>query len=332
MSTAELHGVDTPTASLRRFLRRAFDTSDAALVLALAVLVGVLAGTAPHFASTENALNVLRQSATVGLVAFPMTLVIVAAEIDISVGSAAAFAACLMAALTTNVGLPLELAAAIALVCGALLGAAGGALRAFLGIPSFIVTLAMYGALRGAAFLITNAFPININSNRFPWFGNGDLLGIPVPGLMMVAVFAIFLFVGTRTTFGRSVYAVGGNPGAARLSGISVTRVRISVFALTGLLAALTGVVLAAKLGSATPSIATGLEFDVIAAVIIGGTSLYGGRGTMFGTLLGVLFISVLVNGMVLLDVNQYLQDVVRGIVILVAVLFTILRNREPAS
>lgn len=329
-----MNSLDTATAPepigarFTQWLRHGLQHSDAALVGALAILVAILVASAPNFATTDNYLNILRQAATVGLVAFPLTLVIVSAEIDISVGAAAAFSACLLATLTVDLGLPLELAVAVAMASGAAIGAAAGAMRAFLNVPSFIVTLALYGSLRGGAFLLTNAFPINIPSQTFQWWGAGDLAGLPVPGVLMLVVFGVFLFVATGTTFGRSVFAVGGNPDAAHLSGISVVRVRVLVFALSGLLAATTGVVLASRLGSATPSIATGLEFDVISAVIIGGTSLYGGRGSMVGTFFGVMFITVLSNGMILLNVDQYLQQVVQGGVVLAAVLFTILRNR----
>jgi simple sugar transport system permease protein len=326
----------TPAAARARTTGRALRRLAAnldigGLLVALAVLVVVLAVAAPEFLTSENVFNILRQAAFIGLVAFGMTLVIVAAEIDISVGSAAAFSSALLGVLSTKAGLPLGLAVPLVILEGALVGLAAGFIRAQFGVPSFIVTLALYLALKGLALLITDAFPITIDSPSFQRLGAGSLAGVPIPVLFLAVVFVAVLFVSTRTTFGRSVYAVGGNAEAARLSGISVKRVRIVVFGLTGALAALTGVLLSARLGTGNANLGSGLEFDAIAAVIIGGASLFGGRGTLVGTLLGVLFITVLTNGMVLIGVNSFAQDVVRGAVVLAAVLLSTIRRPETS-
>ena len=196
-----------------------------------------------------------------------------------------------------------------------------GAIRAYFNIPSFIVTLAMFSALRGAAMLMTDAIPIPILDQGFEVWGSGAVLGVPVPALVMLATFAVFTVVASRTAFGRSVYAIGGNAEAAHLSGIPVKRIRTVLFALTGGLAAISGLLMTSRLGSGNPNIGYGVEFAVITSVIVGGASLFGGKGSMLGTLLGGLFIAVLNNAMVLLGINSYAQDVANGIVVLLAVL-----------
>ncbi len=304
-------------------------TLEAGLALALAVLFVVLSLTAPHFLTPDNLLNVLHDAAFQGIVAWGMTLVIVGGEIDISVGPAVAFASVLLATLTSTLGWPLPLAIPAVLAEGAAVGLLAGIVRVRWNVPSFIVTLALWSAFRGLALLITNALPITITNDRFQFWGNGSVGRIPVPAIVMFLLFFVMWFVAERTRFGRWVYAVGGNPDAARLAGIRVGRVRTLLLGLTGVLAAFTGVLLASWLGSGNPSAADGLEFDVIAAVIIGGTDLYGGRGSMVGTLMGVLFIGLIANGLVLLGVNPYAQGVVRGGIILTAVLLNMTLRKK---
>lgn len=291
------------------------------LLAALIALCMLAALFAPNFATAGNLLDILRQVAFTGIIAYGMTLVIVAGEIDVSVGSAIAFSSALFGTLAGPLQFPLWSAALAVVALGAAMGAGAGAIRAWFNIPSFIVTLAMFSALRGAAMLMTDAIPIPILDESFHAWGSGAVLGVPVPVLLMLATFAVFAVVASRTAFGRSVYAIGGNAEAAHLSGIPVKRTRTLLFALTGGLAAISGLLMTSRLGSATPSIGYGVEFAVITAVIVGGASLSGGRGSMLGTLLGGLFIVVLSNAMVLLGVNSYAQDVANGIVVLLAVL-----------
>jgi ribose/xylose/arabinose/galactoside ABC-type transport system permease subunit len=298
------------------------------LLLALAVLFVFLSLSAENFLTTDNLLDILRTVAFTGIIAFGMTLVIVAAEIDISVGSAIGFASALLGVMAVNEGWPLGIAVVFVIVVGTAVGLAAGAIRARFGVPSFIVTLALFSALRGLALLITDAIPVSIESESFSTWGSGDWLGIPIPGVLLIVTFALFWLIANRTTFGRSVYAIGGNPEAAYLSGIPVARVRIALFGITGCLAAISGVLQTSELGAGNPNIGTGVEFSVISAVIVGGASLYGGRGTMFGTLLGVLFIGVLSNGMVLMGVDPYAQNVAHGLIVLIAVLISTLRTR----
>jgi simple sugar transport system permease protein len=301
--------------------RGRLDADIKGLLAALVVLCVLAALFAPNFATTGNLLDVLRQVAFTGIIAYGMTLVIVAGEIDVSVGSAIAFSSALFGILTASFHLPLPIAALGVVAVGVAIGAGAGAIRAYFNIPSFIVTLAAFSALRGAAMLMTDAIPIPILDEGFAVWGSGALLGVPVPVLVMLATFAVITVVASRTVFGRSVYAIGGNPEAAHLSGIPVKRIRTMLFALTGGLAAISGLLMTSRLGSGNSNIGFGVEFAVITAVIVGGASLAGGKGSMLGTLLGGLFIVVLSNAMVLLGINSYAQDVANGIVVLLAVL-----------
>jgi ribose/xylose/arabinose/galactoside ABC-type transport system permease subunit len=287
------------------------------LLLALCV---ALAFKTPHFLTIENLLAVLRSISMQGLIAFGMTLVIIVGEIDLSVGAAVSFAGCLIAWLTQR-GLPIPVGAGLTLAAGGLLGAFTGLMRARYLVPSFITTLALLTGLKGAALTLTGGFPITGFPPWYAFLGSGYVAGIPFPTLMLLLAFLFFQVLTTRTTFGRAVYAVGGNPEAARLAGINVARVRALCLATTGLLSALSGILLSAKIASGTPDAAAGWELDIIAAVIIGGTSLSGGRGTVWGTLIGVLFIGVIANGMTLLDIPAYTQYIARGLLIFAAVL-----------
>jgi sugar transport system permease protein len=300
-------------------------------VLVLVFLV--LSVSAPNFLSTRNLLNILQQAAFFGIVAFAMTLVIVAGEIDISVGSLAALSSALLGVMVVNLGLPMWAACIVVLIAAAAIGAFAGWIRAVFGVPTFIATLALYLGLRGVAMLITNTFPIPVDSAKFFYWGGGKIAGvIPVPAVYLLIVFIVIAVIARKTVFGRSIYAVGGNAKSAELSGINVRTIRISVLAISALTAAVTGLLQSAQLSSGNGTIANGLEFDAIAAAIIGGASLSGGKGTIVGTLIGVLFIAVLMNGMVLLGVDPYAQQVVRGAVVLVAVLVNVWRSRRATT
>ena len=299
------------------------------LTLALVCLCGIFAVISPGFFTVNNQLDNLENASYVGIIAFGQTLVIIAGEIDISVGSATALASALIGVLTANLGLPIGLAMVLVLVEASVVGALSGFVRARFGVPSFIITLATYTGLRGIALLITNAYPVAVNSTTFAYLGQGTIGSVPVPAVIMIVVFVGLYFVASRTVFGRYVYAVGGDSEAARRAGVPVMKMRIAVLAITGFLAGAVGIIETARLSSADPTIAVGLEFQTIAAVIIGGTRLAGGRGSMFGTLVGILFITVLSNGMVLLGISSYAQDVMQGGIILVAVLMTSTRRER---
>ena len=297
-------------------------------------LVAVLVMVAPGFDSTGNLLNVLRTISMLGIIAFGMTAVIVAGEIDLSVGSGAALAGCIVAWFagaysdTIGAGLSVFLGAAVAVLVGFLTGLVTGKVRQHFNVPTFIATLAMFTALRGAANLITGGYPLATFPGWFEYFGGGYLLGIPFPVYIFAATFFGMHFLMNNTRFGRAVYAVGGIMEAARLSGIDVWFVKTMTLGLTGVLTAISGILIASQIGSGTGTVATGMELDVIAAVIIGGTSLFGGKGRIWGTLIGVLFLGCVSNGMTLMNVSEYWQYVVRGAIILGAVLLNQILER----
>ena len=309
----------------------------AVLEIVLVALCLFLAAVAPNFLTAENLLNVLRNVSMQGLIALGMTLVIIAGEIDLSVGSMVAFSGCLTAWLTGALGTPgaglpgpLAVGAAIllSLAAGCMSGSLAGLLRNRFGVPSFISTLALLTALSGAAELITNGFPLTPFPGWYNFIGGGYLLGIPFPALLFVIAFAGTHMLMNYTAFGRAVYAVGGNAEAARLSAINIRTVRTAVLALTATLAAASGVMQSSEIMSGTATTARGWELDVISAVIIGGTSLAGGVGRVWGTMVGVVFLGVIMNGMTLLNVSEYWQHVVRGGLILLAVLINRMERR----
>ncbi len=299
------------------------------LLGAFIVLVLVFVVTAPNFASTTNILNIFRNAALVAIVAIPMTFVLISGEIDISSGPLAAFSGVAFALLLTAAGFSLPIAVVVILLLGFCSGAFVGAMRSYLNVPSFITTLALWGALRGLAIWSSNGHAIFLKDSDLREMLGGDWLGIPVPVYFGLVVFAAYYYVAKYTPFGRSVYAVGGNEASARLVGIVVPRIKILSLAATGMFAALAGLLIDARLSSGNANAADGFEFDVIAAVVVGGTSLSGGSGNVVGTVIGVLFIAVLSNGLVLLGMNPYLQSVVRGLVILLAVLLNVMVRRK---
>ncbi len=321
-NTAEQTAQTDYTQALRRFWSRS------GLLMALIVLFVALMLFAPNFLSSRNLLNVLRAVTFNGIIACGMTFIIISGDIDVSVGSAVAWTSSLLGVLAIQQGWPLLLAAITVLLLGALVHSVAGFIRVRWAVPAFVVTLTLFLSLRGAARLITNAYPITPFPNEFNFWGGGYLpvgpIQLPVPVLLMLITYAIFYFLSTRTVYGRSVYSVGGNEEAARLSGIPVGRIRIITFAINGFLAAFSGIILSSRIMSGSSNIAEGLEFEVIAAVIIGGTSLAGGEGSIIGTFLGVLFIGLLSNGMTLLGVPSFAQEVARGLIILVAVLISV--------
>ncbi|WP_084492597.1 ABC transporter permease [Nocardia flavorosea] len=311
---------------------RSHQLNEIGLVVAIAALYVVLGLTASGFMDGSNQLGILRDAATIGIAAWGVTLVIIAGDIDISIGPAVAFASVLVAMGSAQWGLGVFGAVLLTLVVGAAWGALAGWLRAGFNVPSFIATLGLWSVLGGLGLYLTDALPVVLpESGLFDLLG-GSILGIPTSAVVMLVLFAVFVYIAKFTAYGRSVYAIGGNAAAAQLAGINLTKVRILLFATTGLLSAITGVLLASRLGAGSGSAGAGLEFDIIAAVVIGGAALAGGRGTMLGTLLGVVFITVIGNGLVLLGVNSFLQDVIRGVIIVGAVLINALVVRRGAA
>jgi ribose transport system permease protein len=301
--------------------------SSARLGLGIALLLEILFFwlLSPHFLTAENLLNVTLQTSITAIIAAGMTLVILTGGIDLSVGSLVALVG-VVGALTARAAPGPAIAVAAALATGLVVGAASGAAAGFFitrfRITPFIATLALMTIWRGLAFILTEGRPVWELPEAFGIPGGGRVAGIPIPTLFMAVVYGVTHVALTRTRFGRHVYAVGGNAEAARLAGISTGRVTMAVYVVCGMLTALSGVLLASRLSSGQPNAGLMYELDVIAAVVVGGGSLTGGRGSVAGTFLGSMLIGVLRNGLNLLDVGSYVQQVVVGLVILLAVVF----------
>ena len=277
-----------------------------------------------HFLTADNLLNVSLQVSITAIIAVGMTFVILTNGIDLSVGSLVAFVGVITTSMLT-IHLPVFASLALAILAGLMVGAASGAFAGAVitrfNITPFIVTLAIMTILRGAAFIYTQGRPIWELPDEFKVLGTGRWAGLPIPTIMMILVYITAHVALTRTRFGRHVYAVGGNPEAARLAGIRTNRVLIQVYTLCGVLTAVSGILLASRLNSGQPNAGLMYELDVIASVVVGGTSLNGGRGSIIGTFIGSMLIGVLRNGLNLLDVESYVQQVVVGVVILLAVM-----------
>jgi ribose/xylose/arabinose/galactoside ABC-type transport system permease subunit len=285
----------------------------------------VLAVFVPQFFTASNLIELLRQIAMTGIVAVAMTFLIIAGEFDISVGSVVGFTSVFMAVLISEIGVDPWIAFALTLVVGAALGGFNAFFTIVVGIPSFIVTLATLSLWRGAAILLSGGWPLSVRSDypetsAIQIVTGGDVLGLPVHVLWLAAIAVVCDWVLTSTRFGAHVYATGGNGQAARVMGIGTRRVKVICFVMTGAFSALAGALLLGFLKSAQPSTATSLELEVIAAVIIGGTALYGGAGRVVGTILGAFLIGMIRNGLVLAGASAYWQEVAVGLTILVAV------------
>ncbi|MDR0712573.1 MAG: ribose ABC transporter permease [Prevotellaceae bacterium] len=310
-------------------------------LIALALLLAAMTLLSDKFATSENMLNVMRQISVNLCISVGMTLVILTGGIDLSVGSILAFSGAVAAGLMKNgieveganffIGFTFLGSALAALAAGAALGWFNGWMITRFKVPPFVATLAMLTIARGCTMLYTNGFPITGLGSSFAFVGTGWLLGVPMPVWIAVAVIAIFAFLVRKTRTGRYIYAIGGNEKAALLSGVNVKRVKVTVYMIAGALSAVAGLLVTARLDSAQPNAGSGYELDSIAAVVIGGTSLNGGKGSIFGTVVGAMIIGVLNNGLVLLNVSPFWQQVIKGLVILLAVVIDKLSSREKS-
>jgi len=325
MQTTNLQGATGKVPMNRKKLLYYFNQLGMLVILVL--LCAAMAAFAPHFTEVGNVLNVLKQVSITAILAAGMTLVILTGGIDLSVGSTLALSG-VVSVMITNAGVH----PVIAMLAGAAVGYAAGAINGYFTavpkLPSFIVTLGSMTYLRGLAYVISGGYPLVLTNGTFKFVGAGYILGIPTPIYVMAIVYIIMFFVLKYTMFGRQVYAIGGNEEAARLTGIKVERTLINVYSISGMLAGVAGVVMAGRLFSGQPMVGLGAELDAIAAVILGGTSFAGGFGRIQGTIIGVLIMGVLTNGLTLLNVDYYWQLIVKGGVIVVAVLLDRLRSR----
>lgn len=298
---------------------------------ALLLMIIAMSLLSDSFATSDNIFNVLRQVSVNLCISVGMTLVILTGGIDLSVGSILAFCGALAAGLMKD-GISLPGAGVhvvftffgvifVALLAGAALGAFNGLMVTRFKIPPFIATLGMLTMARGFTMLYTNGYPITGLGKSFSFLGTGWVLGVPMPVIVSVVIVLLFIFWMRKSRTGRYIYATGGNERATLLSGINVDKVKMLVYTVAGVLSAVAGLLVTARLDSAQPNAGTGYELDSIAAVVIGGTSLSGGKGTVLGTVIGALIIGVLNNGLVLLNVSPFWQQVIKGMVILLAVI-----------
>lgn len=299
-------------------------------LLALGLLVLALSLLSDSFLTAENGFNILRQISVNLCISIGMTLVIVSGGIDLSVGATLALAGAVAAGLLKNglaipaLGVAIAFTTAGAVVAGVAVGGLAGWTNGFVitrfKLPPFVATLGMLSIARGLTMLWTGGFPVTSLGEGFGSIGTGAFLAVPVPVWIMVLLTALFVVVTKKSRFGRHLYAVGGNVRAARLTGLRVNRIKIAVYTLAGALSGVAGLIVTSRLDSAQPNAGLGYELDSIAAVVIGGTSLSGGRGTVMGTVLGCLIIGVLNNGLFLLNVSPFWQQVIKGLVIWLAV------------
>lgn len=315
--------MSSTTASSKRWFSKAWLMEQKSLI-ALLVLIAIVSTLSPNFFTVNNLFNILQQTSVNAIMAVGMTLVILTSGIDLSVGSLLALTGAVAASMVgAEVNALVAVAGALAL--GAAIGACTGVIVAKGKVQAFIATLVMMLLLRGVTRVYTDGSPINTgfsdNADLFGWFGIGRPFGIPTPVWLMIIVFAAAWYMLHHTRLGRYIYALGGNEAATRLSGINVDRIKIVVYALCGLLAALASVIEVARLSSAQPMAGNGYELDAIAAVVLGGTSLSGGKGRIVGTLIGALILGFLNNGLNLLGISSNYQMIVKAVVILLAVL-----------
>ncbi len=322
----------SPSAGLAR-VRLARLLARYGIVVAFFVLCALLSFANEYFLTWGNWANVLRQTSINGILAIGMTYVILSGGIDLSVGSMLALCGMVAGSLVTGVGARPPMVAILAgIATGIVLGAVNGLLVARLSVPPFVATLGMLSVARGLTFIYSDGMPIPNLSAGFRFIGQGDLFGVPMPIILLLAVFSVFYFVLAYTTYGRYVYAVGGSEKSAKTSGISTRAITFSVYVICGGLAGLAGMILAARTTSALPQAGVSYELDAIAAVVIGGTSLStGGVGSLVGTLFGALIIGVINNGLDLMGVSSYYQQVIKGLIIVAAVLLDTFTRRRQA-
>lgn len=297
--------------------------SELTTVIALIILMAVITIINSNFLTANNLLNLLLQVTSNALIAFGMTFVILTGGIDLSVGSILALSSALTAGLLGS-GMPVTLAILISLILGCILGMMNGLLISYGKLAPFIVTLATMTIFRGATLVYTNGNPITkglSDTFLFQFLGQGYIVGIPFPVIIMFIVFIVLYVLLHKTAFGKSVYAIGGNEKAAYISGVKLNKVKIIIYSISGIMASISGLIITSRLSSAQPTAGASYEMDAIAAVVLGGTSLSRGKGRILGTLIGALIIGVLNNGLNIIGVSAFWQQVVKGVVILIAVL-----------
>lgn len=303
--------------------------SDYMMVILVIVLGVILSISTPTFLTVKNIMNILRQISINGFLAIGMSLVALTGGIDLSVGSIVALSGILTAGMLNYTPLPIPIIVIIAIGVGLIMGAVNGFFVAYCGAPPFVVTLGMMTIGRGLTYIYCDGKPISKLPDAFLTIGKGSIAMVPVPFIILLIVFAIFFTMLTKMKHGRHIYAVGGNAMAAKVSGINVKKVIMSVYMFSGICCGIAAVVLTARVSAGLPTSGDGYELDAIAATVIGGTSLAGGTGKLWGTLVGVLLLGMVNTGLDLLNVTSYYQQVIKGLIILGAVLIDARKNRK---
>ncbi|MDD5170711.1 MAG: ABC transporter permease [Syntrophales bacterium] len=302
-----------------------------AIVGVLALLIVFFSIVSNSFLSADNLLTVARQVAMLGISAVGMTCVILTTGIDLSVGSVMGITSIVGALLMTSAGFPILPAVLLTLLMAAGIGLINGLFVAYIRVPALITTLAMMTILRGLCYVLCGGMPVWGLPESFKKLGQGYVGQMPIPVLIMLGVFAVGWVFLNRTRNGRYIYGLGGNREAVRLSGVYTARVETLVFVLSGFLTGLAGIIMLSRINTGQPKIGTGYEMDVITAVVLGGVSIMGGEGSLLGVLVGVLITGVLANGMILMDVSEYYQQIAKGLVLLTAVTFDTLAKRRKS-
>lgn len=298
------------------------------ILLILLIMIVGMSFARPVFLSSDNLLNIARQISMVAIVGIGMTFVLIIGEIDLSVGHIACLSG-IMVSICLRAGMSIPVSILIALVIGILMGTINGLVITYLNIPSFITTMGMDNIAYGIVLVITNAYPVTGLPDGFKFLGRGYVGFIPVPAILMAICYVIALIMLKYTKFGRNMFAIGGNREAAKLSGIAVEKNKVMIFAISGFTAAFSGVILASRLFSGQPSSGGSFTMDAIASCVIGGTSTTGGKGRIWGTLIGALIMGIIDNGMTLLGISTNWQYIVKGAIIIVAVGLDQIRNRK---
>lgn len=300
-----------------------------AIILAIILLMVIFSISTEYFFKLDNLMNILMQSSTLAIVAVGQALVILTAEFDLSLGQNACVTSCFAAYLMKFMGVNPFVAIIIALLLGLAIGALNGVMVAYARIPAFIATLGIQNIARGTAKVITNAAPIANLPKEISFLGRGGIGFFPIAVIFMIVIYIIFTFITRKTKFGRYIYSIGGNKQAAFFAGINVRLYKMLAFAIAGFMAALGGVVLMSRLDSAFITNGNLYEFDAIIASVIGGLSLTGGKGKIIGAMFGSIFLIMFFNGMTILNVDPFYQDILKGVVLIVAIGIDVLRNRK---
>lgn len=301
-------------------------------LIILLVLIIIFSAASPNFLRVNNILNVLRQVSVISILTTGMTFVIISGGMDLTVGAYLGLTGVILAKFMGDMALPIPAAVILTMLIVTVIGLITGVLIVGLNVSAIVITLGMMTVVRGLAYIISGGLPVYDIPEFIVTFGQGYVMGIPIPVIIMLIIVIIMGLILKYTYFGRYVYAIGGNVEAARLAGVSVEKITASLYAVSAFLASIAGIVLAGRISSGAPASGTGTEMDVVTAVVIGGVSVNGGKGSMFGAFLGAVIIGVLSNGLTIMNIGEYYQQVVKGIVLILAVAFDVLANREKVK